>query len=975
MPFRVPVLGFRTAILAALLLFVNVALSAVLVLVHRSGVETAHETAHALFEQTGLRVQESVQSRMRQVLDAADVIATDDDLIHPLAGDAFDHPAFALMGTLHRLNPGLYSTYVGYDDGSFVQSIAVRDRASVQETLKAPEGTVEARRIISEANGTRTQRWWFLDEDGAVLGSRIEPDPAYDPRQRPWYGSAAAAEGALLSEPYMFNSMPKPGITASRRLPGGGGVAGVDVAVDDLNALAAQQHVSERGRVILADAKGRILGAADDVRGNAPDLAPLTQIDHPLVRQADDDILSSSTRWQGGGTEIIVTILAPLDDFTAFARRVDTTVIILILVVQVLTIPLGFWLANALGRTIDDLATDAERVREMDFTGEIPTPPPIRELRLLAEGFRQMKAQVMERTKNLGQSQETLRRLVELGISLGTERNPGRLAETALAEALRLTQAEGGTLYIRSNDKRLRLAIIRNTPLGLTVGGAGGEAMDLPELDLWDEADGTPIRDNVIADCFHGGLVIDIADVGTWTRHDMTGVQDFDRVTGYQTRSMLVIPLRPPSGEVVGILQLINLTNASAVRRHVQALAGQVAAALHNRILEKSQEGLIDGMVGVVAAAIDAKSPYTGDHAGRLTELALMLADEAGNSDLPAFAGFAALSPGDRRELRTAALLHDCGKVTTPEFVVDKATKLETIHNRIHEIRTRFEVLWRDAELAQARGEITAEALDARKAELNEDFAFIARCNIGGELMSADDALRVRRIAGQSLVRHFDDRLGLSIEEMRHLADIPPVSPPVPETLLADRPEHRIPWTGKERFLEADWKFSLTVPKVMYDRGEVHNLCVSRGTLSPEERFKINEHAIQSIIMLESLPFPPHLARVPEIAGAHHETLTGRGYPRGLSKEQLSIPARILSIADVFEALTAADRPYKTPKTLSQALDIMAGLSRSGHIDADLFALFLSTGVYKRYADTYLPPEQVDEVDVAVYLDEGRVGQ
>ena len=160
----------------------------------------------------------------------------------------------------------------------------------------------------------------------------------------------------------------------------------------------------------------------------------------------------------------------------------------------------------------------------------------------------------------------------------------------------------------------------------------------------------------------------------------------------------------------------------------------------------------------------------------------------------------------------------------------------------------------------------------------------------------------------------------------------------------------------------------MDVPELLYDRGELHNLTISRGTLTAEERYKINEHMVQTIIMLSRLPFPKHLHAVPEIAGGHHEKMDGTGYPKRLTRQQMSPLARMMAIADIFEALTAADRPYKDGKTLSQALAIMAKMRNEQHIDAELFDLFLRAGVYRDYAERYLRPEQIDAVDIADYL-------
>jgi HD-GYP domain-containing protein (c-di-GMP phosphodiesterase class II) len=153
------------------------------------------------------------------------------------------------------------------------------------------------------------------------------------------------------------------------------------------------------------------------------------------------------------------------------------------------------------------------------------------------------------------------------------------------------------------------------------------------------------------------------------------------------------------------------------------------------------------------------------------------------------------------------------------------------------------------------------------------------------------------------------------------------------------------------------------VPPVKYNRGEIYNLCIGRGTLTEEERYAINDHIVQTIVMLSALPFPRHLRAVPEMAGGHHEKMDGTGYPKRLRREDLSLPARMMAIADIFEALTARDRPYKKGKTLSEALEIMGYMKRDGHIDPDLLDLFVTSGVYRRYAEQFLDPEQIDEVD------------
>ena len=396
------------------------------------------------------------------------------------------------------------------------------------------------------------------------------------------------------------------------------------------------------------------------------------------------------------------------------------------------------------------------------------------------------------------------------------------------------------------------------------------------------------------------------------------------------------------------------------------------------RLIQAKQdiERLFTAVTELIAGTIDAKSPYTGGHCKRVPEVARMLATAAHASKAGPFADFRMASEDQWREFNVAAWLHDCGKLTTPEYVVDKATKLETIYNRIHEIRMRFEVLLRDAEIDACRlrlaggadeAVIAAELEQARK-QIAEDFAFVAECNVGGEVMADEKIDRLERIAALTWTRHLDDRLGISQDEARLKNRQPAPTLPVVEHVLADKPEHIIPRIDPDPFDGNTHGFNMTVPENQYNLGELYNLGIRKGTLSTEDRFKINEHIIQTILMLKRLPFPDNMKHVPDIAGSHHETMIGTGYPRGLKKEQMSIPARIMAIADIFEALTAADRPYKKPKTVGDALRIMSLMRNDQHIDADLFDLFLQSGVYRNYAEQFLDPGQIDPVDISQYL-------
>lgn len=440
----------------------------------------------------------------------------------------------------------------------------------------------------------------------------------------------------------------------------------------------------------------------------------------------------------------------------------------------------------------------------------------------------------------------------------------------------------------------------------------------------------------------------------------------------------IVLPIKQLARENIKVMhRKFHLVNyRSSVIKEVDELARSLvnmsdSIAKH----EKQQQDLMDSFVELIAQAIDDKSPYTGGHCHRVPELGLMLAKQASKNSDPHFAGFSIEDRERHREFWMAAWLHDCGKITTPEHVVDKGSKLETSYNRIHEIRTRFEVLWRDAEIGYWKG---VSENPQREAELKqqmeqmqqtllEEFEFVAQQNVGCEYMQDSYVEKLRHIAARTWVRHFDDCLGLSPAEEKRLKQ-KPAELPVIETLISDKPAHKIRWERKPDYDET-LGIKLVPPQLQNNQGELYNLMVRKGTLNSEERFRIQEHTVSTIKILEGLPFPKELENVPRYASTHHENLKGTGYPRNIPGEELSIGERILVLADIFEALTADDRPYKEAKTLSTAIDILFEFVEMQHIDPEIFRLFLVSGVYKEYANRYLTEAQMDEVDIDKQLE------
>jgi len=520
---------------------------------------------------------------------------------------------------------------------------------------------------------------------------------------------------------------------------------------------------------------------------------------------------------------------------------------------------------------------------------------------------------------------ERIERLNEIGIALSAETDTPKLLELIMMGAKSLTRADGGSLYFLQ-DGKLSFEIISNDSLDIQMGGTSSNPITFPAIPL--VVNGKENHRNVVTHCVLSGKTINIADAYNEDGFDFTGTREFDRTTGYRTRSMLTFPLKNHEQEIIGVLQLINArdedTNEvigfSAIEQQLaESLASQAAVALTQQRLISELQVLFESFIRMIASAIDDKSPYTGGHCRRIPVLTMMLAEAAHSTDSGPLKNFR-ITDKDRYELETAAWLHDCGKVVTPEYVMDKATKLETIHDRIHEVATRFEILRRDAEIEFLKGCLQSDgsqmAMDALETEyqhichqLEQDLAFLRRANIGGEFMSEDDVGRIGRLA-------------------------------------------RLEWT------DAD-----LVSRSLLSDDEVMNLSIERGTLNQQEREVVNNHIVATIKMLESLPFPKNLQNVPEYAGGHHEKMDGSGYPRGLKRDEMSVQARIMAIADIFEALTARDRPYKKGKKLSECLKIMGFMKNENHIDPDIFDVFIKNRVYLDYAEEFLDPEQIDSID------------
>lgn len=886
-----------------------------------------------------------------------------------------------------HLNPHIATVLVGYENGDYFSVWQLRSPES-RQGLDAPAGAAYlVKNRQRDKNGLASSLFIFFDAKLSEIRRDRKENDAYDPRTRVWYKEAMASNNLVRTEPYVFFSTGKLGVTMARRSQSGKGVVGADMTLSGITDFLAAKRITPDTRITWFAEDGSLY-ASDRAyeQTEKPDPGKLPRMQEmgvPILKEVYDAYRQSAgsriltlndgrQEWKVSimvatpmpGVRRGVAIATPLDELLAEANRIRNRAMVMTALIVLLAVPLTWWISHLISRQLRGLTAEAKLIQEFRFEESQPARSSILEIDLLGRSMEKMKL--------------TIHKFLDISAMLAAEQRFERLLERVLEETISAATASGGVVFLLDdNAQSLHPAACR-----LDAGGAwNGEGMADVPLNR-----GGAEEDPVLIAIRSG-----TTQVTSLARQQLPAGLAFCapmlEALGAEEATLIVVPLRNRQHQIIGLLCLLktrpdsesNSETEPGIKRElvafIEALSGSSAIAIDNQRLLQSQRDLLDAFIRLIAGAIDAKSAYTGGHCQRVPVLTQMLARSACEANSGSLQDFS-LNDDEWEELRIASWLHDCGKVTTPEYVVDKATKLETLYDRIHEVRMRFEVLKRDAEIASlktlALGGDPAEAktsLDAAWRELDEEFAFVATCNEGGEFMNPEALARIRQIAARTWQRTLDDRIGISHEELVRKQTTTPEPLPCTEPLLADRPDHIIRREARDS-LPADnpWGFKLDIPAHLYNKGELHNLCIGRGTLSEEERFKINDHIVQTVIMLSQLPFPAHLKRVPEIAGGHHEKMDGTGYPRRLHREEMSWSARMMAIADIFEALTAVDRPYKKGKTLSEALKIMSFMRRDQHIDPELFALFLTSGVYLEYARQFLRPEQIDEVDVAQYL-------
>ncbi|MBC3932013.1 HD domain-containing phosphohydrolase [Undibacterium curvum] len=867
------------------------------------------------------------------------------------------------------------SVQIGYANGEFFRLQKIRS-AQDRQIYKLPDDAVWLVQNTILQNGERPVQVLSFNAQLEKLNLHITTSNDYDPRQRPWYQQAQLQpEHAVVTGPYYFHFGQSIGITYSQKIRNTDAVVEMAIKLTDILAILEQQQVTPGSRLALIDQKHQVLAMKIASRGSfipqiitEPDgskrLPKLEDQDTPvlhallastpqekghsqLIRALDQD-------WSGfqrqievpGGVPLTLLIVSPHSELLAQVLELKQHSLWIFLSFLLIAIAVTLLMSRRFSRPLQQLASEANRIARFDFEAPPKISSHIKEIAELSHAMAGMRA--------------TINSFLSIAANLSSETNFDNLLARVLSELSAVCHADAGILYLFDSEQKSFHSTLRY--LHQNIETCPKQVIAFTEQHLLTstgdaESSMTILSREALQQAFPA-----IFPAGLSTAEQLY---------------VLTIPLHDKKRQLVGAIVLVleGETIDSGRQAMAVAISGTAAIAIENQRLVREQKKLLEAFIQLLAMAIDAKSPYTGGHCQRVPDLTKQLAKAACDEKAGIFASFQ-MTEAEWEELHIAAWLHDCGKVTTPEYVFDKATKLETLYDRIHEIRMRFEVLKRDAEIdywqrLHAGGEphrLAAER-DQLLATLDEEFSLIADCNLGAEFLSAEKIARIHAIGQRSWMRTLSDRIGISHSDLQRKLACAEPSLPVQEYLLDDKPEHLIEREAHDQIAANNpHQFKVEVPEYLYNRGELYNLCVARGTLSAEERYKINEHMIQTIRLLEQLPLPRHLRQVPHLAGSHHEKLNGTGYPRRLSAEQMGVKERIMAIADVFEALTASDRPYKTGKTLSESLNIMRFMVKDRHLDGDLFALFLRSGVYLDYARRYLKPEQIDTIQIADYL-------
>lgn len=931
--------------ITSLFLILTTLVGAVLIAIsYRHAQELLAGSAKELSEENSRQLESTFQLNTGPILTTLDFMA----LSEVVERNKKPHKEVRFLTSLNLIfkrNPGLVALYYGNEKGELALFRPLRTNAE-RERFGAPS---KATLMINQTYISGANIFYFLDGSYKLLDYKKTNDNEFDPRTRPWFQNASNDGEVRLTEPYFFYFLQTNGVTFSRRSADGKSVVGADFTLNSLSEQIAQLGYSDASKLLLFDNQFNVLAhyqgdltLSDDQQENR------TQIENSIFAKILGRISSqilyekateNQVDWSitltpvslNKHTRILLAEATPQDDLLANLLSMRDKQLKVAFTLMVMSFLIVWVVAKRLANPLQNLMHQTDSIARFDFKKTRYSKSVIKEVANLTTSIELME--------------HTLHDLLRLLRETASNQDFSVLAKTITHQSYLVTRAETIVLYSKDSAES-------------DYEVSANHAIIPFKIDINEFLHSTAWIQKELAK----------GEVLHFNRSDNT-VANY-RDTLYNS-DFYLFPLINRNKELVGIL-LLGYERAitqeqSDKHAFLKELLSFAELAKENIDRVRQQKEMLNAFVELIASAIDTKSPYTGSHCQRVPKLSKLLT-QAACEDKQYFETFS-MDDSEWEALHLASWLHDCGKVTTPEYVIDKATKLETIYDRIHEVRMRFELIKAQAEIDYLKqinhegdSEQLKQALTERHQQLDEDFAFVAHCNIGGEFMDDESLERIKAISQYQWKRTIDDQLGVSWVEKQRAGE--PVGLPVMEPMLSDKTVHQVPWpqsiNPKDVWQE---QFVLQPGKLKYNRGEIYNLSIRRGTLNDEERFVINDHIIQTITMLNRLPYPEHLKNVPEIAGGHHERIDGLGYPRGLYEEDLSIPARVMAIADVFEALTSSDRPYKKAKNLTESLDIMTTMATSGHIDPKLYLLFLENKIDQQYAALFLTEDQIGEIN------------
>ncbi|WP_437889552.1 HD domain-containing phosphohydrolase [Phytobacter sp. V91] len=931
--------------------------SIIILFSHSQLTKMAEVSTHQRYQQTGEAIADELNSLTRTMASSVSILAK-----MPVS-DATTEPQrmaqLSIFIMVLQQNNYASSVYSAWDNGDFF--ILRRLTAQSRALFKSP---ADAQWLVQNYRfdvNPPQKKEFYLDDQQNIISSVIAPYDNYDPRSREWFTLARAGKGLITSPNYVFRATGETGFTYSRQADNPRAVIGLDVSLASLSEFLQQQGLPPGSQAAILSESGEVIASqpAPETGNQAAGTKAILPVLQPLLARADGQnsrlFSIDGQDWYGAvinihsmGKDYRLAIATPSAYLTAGASSISNRATLIAFLLLLLSLPVIWYFSRKISNPLLRLRKDAEEISNLHFEAD----------------DRPGKESIIEEIDDLhtamAKIKQTLLKFISMGSMLTVKNNFTQQMQGLLTETTEIAEMAGGMVFLADQEMNaFTPAAFRWREEGIDFSGMSPLVVDNQRSDsFWKILQGQTISGVLSKDNIPEPLLAFLLP--------------------HLPLPYVAVPMQTHDDHTLGFLLLFNtrtLTDKheNAKIQLINSLVGMLSVAIEAQHLLVEQKKLMNAFIKLIAGAIDEKSPYTGGHCQRVPVITKMLAQAAVETNEGPFARFT-LSENEWDELHTACWLHDCGKITTPEAVVDKATKLELIYNRIHEIRMRFELLKREKEIEflrltpeqQTQGN-NAQTLAETLRQLDDDFYFIAHCNIGSEFLSDDALARINQIARYRWTRTLDDTAGISQDELTRKKRQPVGRLPVQEPMLSDKEEHIVYRADVSK--EADkYNFKLKKPVFQYNHGEIYNLAIRRGTLNDEERYKVNEHIMQTIIMLDNLPFPRTMGNVPTIAGGHHERVDGKGYPYQLTHSQMSIQVRMLAIADVFEALTAIDRPYKPGKLLSEALNIMTSMVNEQHLDRELFILFLQSGVWSDYARTYLDPEKTDSVNVAELL-------